>query len=200
MIARCIEEAHVGFCYAIRLHPAMKYVAPVRRSLAIRTIFNLLGPMINPARVKRQIIGTPNADLAKTLAGAMARLDTTHAMIIHGCDGLCDISIGGPTIIHEIKNDKIETYTVHPSDFGIEVSSFDSILIDSPQQSAEVIRGILDGKVGPARDIACLNAAAGLVIADRARNLAEGLEQARESIDSGNAKLALEKLVEISNS
>jgi anthranilate phosphoribosyltransferase len=199
-VARCIHEAHIGFCYAVKLHPAMKYAAPVRKALAIRTIFNILGPMTNPAGVKRQIIGVPNEALAEKLAGAMTHLDTTHAMIIHGCDGLCDISIGGPTIIHEIKNGQIEKYTVHPADFGIEPSPLESILIDSPQHSAQVIRDILAGKPGPARDIATLNAASALLVADRVADLKQGLGAARQSIDSGAARAALEKLVEISNS
>ncbi len=198
-IARCIHQARIGFCYAINLHPAMKYAAPVRKSLAIRTIFNILGPMTNPAGVKRQIIGVSREDLAEKLAGAMAQLDTTHAMIIHGYDGLCDISISGPTLIYEIKGSHIEKYTVHPADFGLTSMPLDSILINSPQQSAQMIKDVLAGKTGPTRDIASLNAASALVVAGLAKSLKEGLELARQAIDSGAAADALEHLITISN-
>jgi len=199
-IARCIHEAHIGFCYAVNLHPAMKYAAPVRKSLAIRTIFNVLGPMTNPAGVQRQIIGTPKKELAETLAGAMAMLKPTHAMILHGCEGLCDISISGPPLIYEIHNGKIDKYTVQPADFGLKPAKLESILISSPEESVKVICDVLDGKTGPARDIATLNAASALVVAGLAKDLTNGLTMARESVDSGSARRTLEKLIALSNS
>ncbi len=198
-IARCIHEAHIGFCFAVKLHPAMKFAAPVRKSLAVRTIFNLLGPMTNPAGVKRQIIGVSKPELIQKIAGALKFLGATHAMVIHGHNGLCDISISGPTTICELKSGHINTYTVEPTDFGIAKSPLDSILIQSPDQSAQIIREILAGKAGPARDIACLNAASALVVAGLAEDLTKGLKLAIHSIDSGAAQMTLNKLIEISN-
>jgi anthranilate phosphoribosyltransferase len=198
-VARCIEKAHIGFCYAVKLHPAMKFAAPVRKSLAIRTIFNLLGPMTNPAGVKRQIIGVAKEELAEKLAKAMLLLGTEHAMIIHAKEGLCDISISGQTIIFEIVGGTIRSYTINPSDFGISSSSLSEITITSPEESAEVIRNILKGKKSPARDIASLNAAAALVVAGLADDISDGLVRAYDSIDSGRAMATLNALVEMSH-
>jgi anthranilate phosphoribosyltransferase len=198
IIARCIHETHIGFCYAVKLHPAMKYAAPIRKSLGVRTLFNILGPMTNPARVKRQIIGVSREHLGEKLAGAMTYLDTTHAMIIHGCEGLCDISINGPTKIWEVKGKEITRMTVRPEDFGLTPVSLDGIMVSSPQESAEVIRSVLSGKMGPARDIATLNAGAALVVAGLAPTLDCGLAMARESIDSGAAAKTLQRLIDIS--
>jgi anthranilate phosphoribosyltransferase len=198
-VARCIHEAHIGFCYAVKLHPAMKYAAPIRKTLGVRTIFNILGPMTNPARVKRQIIGVSREHLGEKLAGAMTYLDPTYAMIIHGCEGLCDISINGPTKIWEIRGKQITRMTVRPEDFNLTPVSLNGILVNSPEESAQTIRSVLAGKIGPARDIATLNAGAALVVADLAKDLKEGLTLARQSIDSGAAAKTLERLVELSH-
>jgi len=197
-IVRSIHEAHIGFCFAVKLHPAMKYAAPVRKAIGIRTIFNLLGPMTNPAGVKRQIIGVSKSDLAEKLAVALKILGTKRAMVIHGLEGLCDISVSGPSKICELlESGEIKTYTVQPSDFGIREVPLEQLIIKSPTESAIAIRGILDGKRGPQRDIAAINAAAALVVAGVASSLADGLERAYQSIDSGAARKALEKLVSI---
>jgi len=197
-VARCIEQAHIGFLFAIKYHPAMKYAAPVRKALGIRTIFNLLGPLTNPASVKRQIIGVPQVEETELVAGALKNLEAVHAMVVHGLDGLCDMSIAGPSKISEVTGETVKTYTVYPNDLGIKPTPLDSLFISSPQQSAERIREILDGAAGPGRDIAALNAAAALVVADRATDLAEGLKLAYESIDSAAAKNALHELIRIS--
>ncbi|MFA5864591.1 MAG: anthranilate phosphoribosyltransferase [Phycisphaerae bacterium] len=198
-VVRCIHEAHIGFCYAVKLHPAMKYAAGVRRALGVRTIFNLLGPMTNPAGVRRQIIGVSRSDLAEKLACALRYLGTTRAMIIHGLEGLCDISINGPTKICELINGEIKTYVVEPEDFGIHPAPLERITVDSPEGSAKIIKAILNGESGPARDIAALNAAAAIVVAGQAKDLPHGLKMAYEAIDSGAAKSALEKMIEITN-
>jgi anthranilate phosphoribosyltransferase len=198
-VAKSIHEAHVGFCFAIKLHPAMKYAVGVRKSLAVRTIFNLLGPMTNPAGVKRQIIGVAREELAEKLARALQILDTKHAMIIHGMEGLCDISIGGPTKICELVNGEIKTTIIHPQDFGVSPTALDRIMINSPEESAKMILGVLCGEKGPARDIAAINAGAALLVADLAKDLYQGLHMAYASIDSGAAKQALEKMIAITN-
>ncbi len=198
-VARCIEEAHVGFLFAIKYHPSMKYAAPVRKALAIKTIFNFVGPLTNPALVKRQIIGVPNPEETELVAGALKLLGTEKAMVIHGMERLCDISIAGPTQISEVSGGKVKTYTVTPEGLGLERSSLDAVMVGSPAESAERIRQILKGQKGPARDIAAINASAALVVAGMADDLQGGLKLACESIDSGGANDALTRLVEISN-
>lgn len=198
-VARCIEEAHIGFCFAIKLHPAMKYAVGVRKALAVRTIFNLLGPMTNPAGVQRQIIGVSREDLVEKIATALKLLGVTKAMVIHGREGLCDISISGPTTICEVAGGRIRTYVVEPQALGIARQPLEQILINSPAESAAAIRAVLNGERGPARDIATVNAAAALVVADRARDLPEGIALATESIESGRARAALERMIAITN-
>jgi len=197
-VARCIEEAHIGFCFAVKLHPAMKYAVGVRKALVVRTIFNLLGPMTNPAGVTRQIIGVAREDLVEKIAKALGRLGTKRAMVIHGLNGLCDISISGPTKICELADGQVRTILVEPKDFGITPAPLEEITIESPQQSAEVIQSVLRGDKGPARDIAAVNAGAALMVAGLSPDITQGLKQAYESIDSGAAARALAKLIEIS--
>jgi anthranilate phosphoribosyltransferase len=198
-VVKCIEESHIGFLYAIKLHPSMKYAAPVRKALAIRTIFNLLGPLTNPAFVQRQIVGVPQPEETELVAGALKNLGARHAMVVHGLEGLCDLSISGPSKVSEVSAGVIRTYEVDPRDLGIRPSPIEKLLIASPQESADRIRQILDGKAGPSRDIAALNAAAALIVADKAGGLSSGFKLACESIDTGAAKRALGALVAISN-
>ncbi len=199
-VAKCIEQAHIGFCFAIKLHPAMKFAADVRKTIGIPTIFNLLGPLTNPAGVKRQVIGVPKDDLTETIAWALKYLGAERAMIIHGLDGLCDISITEPTKISELQDDVITTYIITPDELGISPAPIEELLINSPEESAQIVENILSGRHFPPRDIAAINAAAVLVVTDIAKNLQEGLQLAYESIDSGSARKALDKLIEISNS
>lgn len=198
-VARCIHEVRIGFCYALKLHPAMKYAAGVRKALAVRTIFNLLGPMTNPAGVKRQIIGVARRELVETLAQALNLLGVKRAMIVHGCEGLCDISLGGSSVICEVVEGKIHTRTVSPTDFGMAVQPLSGITVDSPQESARVIHEVLAGRPGPARDIVSLNAGAAILVAGQAKDLNEGVEKAKRSIDSGSASKTLEKLIALTN-
>ena len=197
-VARCIEQAHIGFCFAIKLHPAMKYAAGVRRAIGIPTIFNLLGPLTNPARVRRQVIGVPKEELTETIAEALKMLGAERAMVVHGLDGLCDISISSPTKISELCEGTIRTYIIRPEEFGIEKAELKLLMIDSPAESAEVIKAVLAGKKFPARDIAAINAASVLVVAGLAKDLASGLQMAYESIDTGSASSTLEKMIKIS--
>jgi len=198
-VEKCLAQARVGFLFAIKLHPAMKYAAPVRKQLGIKTIFNLLGPLTNPAGVKRQVLGVPKPELTETIADVLKRLDAIRAMVIHGHSGLCDLSVTGPSRISELADGRIETYRVDPSDLGVAVSKLDDLLVDSPDASAAAVRGVLAGEPGPHRDIVVLNTAAALVVADIASDLADGVRRAAEAIDSGNAQSTLDTLVKVSN-
>jgi anthranilate phosphoribosyltransferase len=197
---RCLRECNIAFMYAPNLHPAMKYAGPVRKKLGIRTIFNLLGPLTNPAGAKRQILGVAKPALVELLAGVLAARGTEHSWVIHGHDGLCDLTITGPTQIAEVRHGRVETFTVHPRDLGLETAPLETLLVHTPQESADAIRAILSGKErGPRRDHALLNAAAALVVADVAENIALALPKAIEAVDSGAAQETLQKLAEISN-
>ncbi len=199
-IARCLVEAGVCFCFAVRCHPAMKYAVPVRKSLAVRTIFNVLGPLTNPAGAKRQVMGVFDAALTEKIARVLGMLGATRAMTLHAADGLDEISITSETNICEYIDGDVKNYTVKPEDFGMERASMDELLVGSPDESAEVVTSVLDGKKGPARDIVLLNAAAGFVVSEMAADLAAGIVMAAESVDSGAAKKALDTLVMVSNS
>ena len=198
-VAKSIELAHIGFCFAIKLHPAMKYAAPVRKALGVPTIFNMLGPLTNPAGVKRQVIGVPKDDMTELLAWALKYLGAERAMIVHGLDGLCDISISEPTKISELCEDVVTTYIITPDEFDIEPVSLEELLIDSPEESARIIEEVLSGRRCAARDIAAINASSVLVVAGIAKDLRDGLELSYDSIDSGKAKAALDKMIEITN-
>ncbi|MCD4823324.1 MAG: anthranilate phosphoribosyltransferase [Phycisphaerae bacterium] len=198
VVTRCITEAGVGFCFAVKCHPAMKYVVPVRKQLPVRTLFNVLGPLTNPAGAKRQLMGVYDEKWTVPLAEVLGQLGATRVWVIYGHDGMDEISITAPTTISEYRDGRVETRTIQPEDFGLRRGSLDDLAADSPEDSARIIREILDGKTGPARDIVLLNTAAALVVASKAANIAEGITQASQSIDSGAARNALEKLVEIS--
>jgi len=200
IVERCLREARIGFLFAVRLHPAMKYAAPVRKTLGIRTIFNLLGPLTNPAGVRRQLLGVPRPELTETLARALARLGAVHAMVVHAQDGLCDLSITGPSRITEVRDGAIHSYTIEPETFGLRRASLDHLKVDSPAASAAAVRAVLEGDAGPRRDMVLLNAAAALVVANRASDLPAGIAQAAEAIDSRAAATTLAKWIELSRS
>jgi len=198
-VARCLTEANVCFCFAVRCHPSMKHAVPVRKALGVRTIFNVLGPLTNPAGARRQVIGVFDAALTETIAEVLAALGARRAMVVHADDGLDEISITAATRISELTDGKIATRTVQPADFGIAPGSLADLTIGSAEESAEILRHVLAGQAGPARDIVTINAAAALTVADRAADIAEAMPIAAEAIDSGAAAAALEKLIEISN-
>ena len=199
-VARCIAEANVGFCFAISCHPAMKYAVPVRKQLGVRTIFNVLGPLTNPAGAKRQVMGVFDAALTETIAEVFRALGTERAMVVHAADGLDEVSTTAETKVSELRDGKIETSTIRPEDLGIKPARLEELLVTSPEGSAEVIRGVLAGQPGPARDIVVLNASAALSVAGKAEGIAEAMPLAEEAIDSGAAAAALEKLITLSNS
>ncbi len=205
-LSKCLDEAGICFCFAPAHHPAMKHAAPIRAELGFRTIFNILGPLTNPAGATRQVVGVFEPALTITLANVLKKLGCEHAMVVHGQlpmptgqahIGLDELSACGPSQISHVKNDQIKTYEVDPTTLGMPLSHPQGLRVQGPDQSAKVIRDLLDGAHGPARDIVCLNAAAALVVADIVEDLVEGIEVAAESIDSGKAQRALDKLVEI---
>lgn len=196
--ARCLAEAGVCFCFAVRCHPAMKYAAPVRRALGVRTIFNVLGPLTNPAGAKRQVMGVFDVRLTTVLAEVLAALGSVRAMVVHAEDGLDEISTVSATHVADLSNGKIRNLTLTPEQFGLPRGRLDDLLADSPASSAAVIRKVLAGSPGPARDIVLLNAGAALAVAGKADDIAAGIRLAKGSIDSGAASTALRKLIEVS--
>jgi len=198
-LSRCLAETGVCFCYAVKHHPAMRHAAPVRKALGVRTIFNILGPLTNPAGAKRQLMGVFDPDLTETLARALGALGLTRAMVVSAEDGLDEISITAPTRASEWRDGEVTTRTIQPEDFGLPPAKLDDLLVDSAEASAAVVCRVLAGEPGPPRDIVVLNAAAALAVAGKAETIAAGIGPAERSIDTGAAAAALEKLVEVSN-
>jgi anthranilate phosphoribosyltransferase len=192
--ARAIREIGIGFLFAPNLHPAMKHAQPVRRELKMRTVFNLLGPLVNPARARTQLIGTPSRAAAPLIAGALAELGTDRAFVVHGHDGLDEISTTGPTDVYEVRGGSVEKHVWTPSDFGVSTASLAQLAGGDPARNAQIATEILNGATGPARDIVLVNAAAGLVAAGSATDLREARVAAAESIDSGSGARKLERL------
>jgi anthranilate phosphoribosyltransferase len=185
--ATAIREIGIGFLFAPNLHPAMRHAAPVRRELKLRTVFNLIGPLANPARAGAQLIGTPSPEAAKLLAEALAALGTVHSFIVHGHDGLDEITTTGPTDVYEVWTGRVVKHLWMPADFGVKRAFGESLLGGDAIRNAEIVREILAGTHGPMRDIVLVNAAAGLVAAGLATDLRHGMQLAENSIDSGTA-------------
>jgi anthranilate phosphoribosyltransferase len=196
-VEKCIEEAGVGFLFAPLLHPAMKYAIGPRREMGVRTIFNILGPLTNPAGAKRQLLGVYEKQLTTTIANVLGNLDSIHCMIVHGEDGLDEITTIGKTFVSELKNGKVTEYTISPEEFGIKKSTPSDIKGGSPEENAKITLSILKGEKGAKRDIVILNSGAAIYVAGRAESLPDGIERAKESIDSGEALKRLETLREI---
>ena len=189
--ATLIDEIGFGFIFAPAHHAATRYVVPVRKALGVPTIFNLLGPLTNPAGASRQLIGVPQPASIELVAGALGRLGTEHALVVSSEDGLDEISISGATHVAEIREDQIERYLLTPEQFGIEPASDEQISGGGPERNAQIIGEIFSGAAGPQREIAALNAGAAIYVAGRAASIADGLELAREAIDSGAAATTL---------
>ena len=201
-VARCVSEAGIGFMFAQRFHPALRHAAPVRRELGFRTVFNVLGPLANPARVRHQLIGVAMPELVETVARVLALLEIDHALVVHAADGLDEVSLAVPTTVYEIRRNgsvEVRRHVVEPESLGIPRVPTDALRGGTAEENARIVRAVLEGQPGPAREVTLLNAAAALVAADAAESLAEGLELARRSIDSGAALAALERLVQLSN-
>lgn len=197
--ARCLREAGVCFCFAVTHHPAMRYAAPVRKALGVRTVFNVLGPLTNPAGVRRQLMGVPSDALTEPIAAVLGRLGAERAMVVHAADGLDELSNTAPTRVSDLVAGRVVTRTFDAADLGLPRARLEDLLVGSPEESAAAVRAVLDGQPGPRRDIVALNAAAALVVAGRAADLGDGLARARRSIDTGTAKTALDRLVALSN-
>ena len=194
-IAACLEEVGIAFLYAPALHSAMKYVQPARRELRLRTVFNLLGPLTNPAHATCQVVGVYSADLVEKLAEALSMLGLHRALVVHGADGLDEITITGPTRVGEVRDNQVHTYEVTPEEFGFQRSSLDDIAGGDAALNAAFIREVLSGKKSARRDVVILNSAAALVAAGRADHLRDAVPIAAEAIDSGAALTRLEALV-----
>ncbi len=194
VVERALEEAGIGFMMAPMHHPAMKHVMPARTELGTRTIFNILGPLTNPAGVKYQLTGAFSRDIIRPMAETLAALGTMRAWLVHGSDGTDELSIAGPTHVAELKDGTVREYEVHPEEAGLPAHPFEAILGGTPQENATALRALLAGEESAYRDAVLFNAAAALVISGRARDLREGVAQARASIDSGAARETVERL------
>ncbi len=191
---RSLDEIGIAFLFAPRLHPAMRQVMPVRQALAVRTTFNLLGPLTNPASATRQLLGVYAADRVEVVAGVLAELGTEHALVVHGSDGLDEITLSGPTRVAEVLDGRVTLSEVTPEDFGFERRPVETLAGGTPERNAELMRGVLGGEAGAHLDVTLINAAAALVVAGRAADWRDGVAQARRAIDSSAAAAKLEEL------
>ena len=194
-IADCIAEVGVGFMFAPNHHPAMKNVAPVRKELGVRTLFNILGPLTNPADAPNILMGVFHEDLVGIQVRALQRLGAEHAVVVYGRDGLDEISLGAGTLVGELKDGVVREYEIHPEDFGLRMVGTRAFKVENAQESIAMLRGVLAGDAGPAHDIVCLNAGAALYAANVASSMEDGLRRAREAINTGAALQKLQELV-----
>jgi anthranilate phosphoribosyltransferase len=194
-IAQCIAQVGVGFMFAPNHHPAMKNVAPVRKELGVRTIFNILGPLTNPADAPNILMGVFHPDLVGIQIRALQRLGAEHALVVYGKDGMDEVSLGAATVVGELKGGEITEYEIHPEDFGLAMASNRALRVETPEQSMAMLRSVLDDEPGAARDIVILNAGAALYAANVAESMLAGIALARKAITSGAAKGKLEQLV-----
>jgi anthranilate phosphoribosyltransferase len=192
--ARSVREIGIGFLFAPAFHPAMKHAQPVRRALKMRTVFNLLGPLANPARAQRQLIGAPSPEAAALMAEALSQLGVERAFIVHGHDGLDEVSTTAPTDVWEVTTGRVEKLLWTPSDFGVKRATLDALQGGDAARNAEIIQSVLAGEPGAARDIVLVNAAAGLFVADLAADLKSAFAKAAQAIDSTAASTTLENL------
>src|SRR5246500_3884231 len=198
-IAQCIAQAGIGFMFAPLHHPAMKHVGPTRVELGTRTIFNLLGPLSNPAGVKPQMVGVFSRHWVEPLANVLARLGSERAMVVHGSDGLDEITTAGPTSVASLENGTVRTFEISPEDVGLPKADPTKLLGGDAEANAAALLSVLKGKKSPYRDVAMFNAAAALVVAGRAKDFADGMALAQTSIESGEAEGRLDRLVAVSN-
>ncbi len=199
VISRCIKEAGIGFMFAPAHHPAMKHVGPTRVELATRTIFNLLGPLSNPASVKRQMVGVFSRQWVEPLAHVLKNLGSERAYIVHGSDGLDEITTAGPTSVAELENGAVKTFEIAPEDVGLPKAKTEMLRGGDAASNAAALLAVLKGTKGPFRDVAVFNAAAALIVAGRAKTLKEAVSLARKSLESGEAEGRLDRLILVSN-
>lgn len=198
-VESCLEKIGIGFLFAPLLHEAMKYAIGPRREIGIRTIFNLLGPLTNPASATHQLLGLYDRELTEPIAQVLKNLGTVRAMVVHGLEGLDEISLCGPTRVSELKEGRVWSYTVSPEELGLKCCRLEELHGGSPEECAGILRSILAGEKGPKRDMVLLNAGAALYVSGAAKSIAEGIRLAAESIDSGKAQKKLELLIQMTN-
>ena len=198
-VAACVDSIGVGFMFAPNHHSAMKHVAPVRRELGVRTLFNVLGPLTNPAGATNQVIGVFQKGLTSKLAQVLKQLGSRHVMVVHGADGMDEISISGPTFIAELKDGVVREYTVQPQDFGLKASPLNDIQVANGDEAKAMLLAVMNNQAGAARDIVLLNAGAAVYVSGIVTSLAEGVIKAGEIIASGAAQQKLQQLVQVSN-
>jgi anthranilate phosphoribosyltransferase len=198
-VGQCIDKIGIGFMFAPNFHGAMKYAAPVRRELGVRTMFNVLGPLTNPAGAENQIMGVFHQDLVGIQARVLQRLGSRHVLVVHGADGMDEISISDGTYIAELKDGKVSEYTVHPDLFGLTTAPISMLRVANIDEACEKLLGVLNNEVGAPRDIVQLNAGAAIYVAGLAKTLEEGVAKADQVIASGAVKNKLEQLIEVSN-
>ena len=194
-IAQCLAQVGIGFMFAPNHHPAMKNVAPVRKELGVRTIFNILGPLTNPAGAPNILMGVFHPDLVGIQVRALERLGAEHALVVWGRDGLDEVSLGAATLVGELKNGRIREYEIHPEDFGFAMSSTRALRVDTPEESRALLLSVLDNQAGPARDIVVLNSAVALYAANVVDSIEAGIVRANDALHSGAAKAKLDQLV-----
>jgi anthranilate phosphoribosyltransferase len=198
VVERCLVDAGIGFFFAPTFHPSMRHAGPTRRALGVRTAFNLLGPLTNPAGAKRQIVGVPRPEFTELLARALLLLGSQRAWVVHGADGIDEISTTGYTKVSECRDGAVKTFYLHPGDFGLQKSAAGALRGGSAADNARIIEGVLAGNPGPARDVVVLNAGAALFVAGRAGSIKEGMNEAAKAIDRGASRQTLERLATLS--
>ena len=205
-VKECLERVGIGFMFAPLFHPAMKFATAPRREIGIRTIFNILGPLTNPALAESIVLGVPTEELGEKLIQVQFRLGAKHALVVHGLNGMDEISVAGKSKVWELYEGKITDYQISPEDFGLAVAGIETLKGGTPQENAKMLRSVLEGEKGPRRDAVVMNAAAGIVVGKGTKNpsglpvLKEGVEIAKEAIDSGRALEKLERLIKLSQS
>ncbi|MFC2011070.1 anthranilate phosphoribosyltransferase [Chloroflexota bacterium] len=199
-VQRCIEEVGMGFMFAPSFHPAMKYAGPPRREIGIRTVFNILGPLTNPARADNYLLGVADGSLVEKMALVLQSLGCNHALVVHGGDGLDEVTITRETQVCELKDGRINSYPISPEDMGIARTSLEDLKGGTADENATCLRKILSGAAGPQRDVVLMNAAAALVAGDKAKTVQQGMDLARQAIDGGQAPSKLNHLIEFSQS
>lgn len=198
-VVECIRTAGMGFCFARRYHPAMRFAAPVRAELGVPTAFNLLGPLVNPARLQRQVVGVSDPTVAATMLGVLQRQGAVHAMVVYGHDGLDELTTTTTSTVLELRDGEVINYDIDPAKFAMAYSSSAELKGGAPAENAESVRRVVNGEAGAQRDIVVLNAAAALVVGGKADSFGDAVELARSAIDSGAAATALTRLIEASN-
>lgn len=197
-VAQCIDKIGLGFMFAPNYHSAMKHAAPVRRELGIKTLFNILGPLTNPAGARNQVLGVFNIDLVSTLAHVLQHLGSQHVMVVHGTDGLDEITISGETTIGELKNGKVSIYTIKPEDFGLRSAPISAIRVADSAQAGKMLLSVLENETGPARDIVVLNAGAAIYVSGLTDSIEAGINKAQLAITNGTALKKLHELITFS--